>query len=108
MTNQGSSHVAEGTLLWEPSAELIENGNITRYMRWLGEHRGLAFDGYADLWEWSVHDLEGFWSSVWEYFEIITHVYNIQRLKRAQGLSPAVEVPKECYWVLPEWDRSEP
>ena len=42
------------------------------------------------------------------YFEYLTHVYNIQRLKRAQGLTARVEVPFEGYWALPDWDRSEP
>lgn len=42
------------------------------------------------------------------YFEEITHLYNIQRLKRAQGLPTVVEVPRVGYWTLDEWDRSEP
>jgi hypothetical protein len=42
------------------------------------------------------------------YFEEITHLYNIQRLKRAQGLPTVVEVPRVGYWILDEWDRSEP
>lgn len=42
------------------------------------------------------------------YFEYLTHIYNIQRLKRAQGLSAKVEIPFEGYWALPNWDRSEP
>ena len=42
------------------------------------------------------------------YFEIITHLYNIQRLKRAQGLTTRVEIPYEGYWALPDWDRTEP
>jgi uncharacterized damage-inducible protein DinB len=42
------------------------------------------------------------------YFEETTHLYNIQRLKRAQGLPTVVEVPKVGYWVLDGWDRSEP
>ena len=42
------------------------------------------------------------------YFGAITHIYNIQRLKRAQGLTAAVEIPFEGYWALPDWDRSEP
>ena len=42
------------------------------------------------------------------YYEHITHLYNIQRLKRAQGLAARVEVPFEGYWALPDWDRSEP
>ena len=42
------------------------------------------------------------------YFEETTHLYNIQRLKRAQGLSAVVEVPRVGYWVVDGWDRSEP
>jgi len=42
------------------------------------------------------------------YYEYITHLYNIQRLKRAQGLPARVQIPFEGYWALPGWDRSEP
>lgn len=42
------------------------------------------------------------------YFEEITHLYNIQRLKRAQGLGTQVELPRVGYWILDGWDRSEP
>jgi len=39
------------------------------------------------------------------YFEATTHLYNIQRLKRAQGLSVAVTLPRIGYYVLPGWDN---
>ena len=42
------------------------------------------------------------------YYEYLAHLYNIQRLKKAQALEPVVEVPFEGYWALPGWDRSEP
>ncbi|PKB64588.1 MAG: hypothetical protein BZY80_02360 [SAR202 cluster bacterium Io17-Chloro-G2] len=42
------------------------------------------------------------------YFEYITHLYNIQRLKRAQGLSAIAKIPIEGYLALPGWDLSEP
>ncbi len=42
------------------------------------------------------------------YFEEITHLYNIQRLKRAQGLRAIVDLPRVGYWTLDGWDRSEP
>ena len=41
------------------------------------------------------------------YFEEITHLYNVQRLKRAQGLPTVVDVPEVGYWVQEGWDRSE-
>ena len=51
----------------------MERANITRYRRWLKEHRGLSFESYDSLWRWSVGDLEGFWSSVWEFFGVKAH-----------------------------------
>ena len=42
------------------------------------------------------------------YYEYIAHISNIQRLKKAQGLEPATEIPFEGYWALPDWDKSEP
>jgi acetoacetyl-CoA synthetase len=60
----------EGALLWEPSEEARERTTMTRYMRWLEAERGLTFNDYAALWEWSVTDLEAFWSSIWDFFEV--------------------------------------
>ena len=64
------TETAEGTLLWEPSEGFKERARISHYMRWLREEKGLSFDDYADLWEWSVTDLEGFWASIWEYCDV--------------------------------------
>src|SRR5262249_31017702 len=56
--------------LWEPPAELVECARMTEFMRWLAAERGLELDGYHDLWRWSVTDLEGFWSAIWDFFEV--------------------------------------
>ena len=42
------------------------------------------------------------------YYEYLTHLYNIQRLKKAQGLEVKVDIPFIGYHALPDWDRSEP
>jgi acetoacetyl-CoA synthetase len=43
---------------------------IRLYQDWLRTQRGLVFDDYDALWRWSVTDLDAFWQSVWDYFEI--------------------------------------
>src|SRR6195256_2253164 len=58
------------TPLWSPSEAAIERANLTRYERWLDDRRDLRFDSYAELWDWSVRDLEGFWSSIWDFCEV--------------------------------------
>jgi acetoacetyl-CoA synthetase len=57
-------------MLWEPSEERKKQAVLTRYMQWLRERRGLEFAGYHELWQWSVKDLDGFWSSIWEFFDV--------------------------------------
>jgi acetoacetyl-CoA synthetase len=59
-----------GTVLWEPSEERVRRAAITRYAGWLQETRGVRAATYDDLWRWSVDDLEGFWASIWEYFDV--------------------------------------
>jgi acetoacetyl-CoA synthetase len=56
--------------MWAPSPERVEHANLTRYLRWLRDRRGLSFGSYDELWRWSVDDLDGFWSSIWEFFEV--------------------------------------
>ncbi len=43
---------------------------IRRYQNWLREQRGLSFDTYHELWRWSVTDLDTYWQSVWDYFDL--------------------------------------
>ena len=62
--------ISEGELLWEPSRSFKEQSVIAEYMRWLAERHDRRFDDYADLWQWSVTDLEAFWSSIVEFFGV--------------------------------------
>ncbi len=62
--------IEEGTLLWEPSQTWKENANITAFMNWLNVKKGLDFHDYQALWQWSVDEVEDFWQSIWDYFEI--------------------------------------
>jgi acetoacetyl-CoA synthetase len=63
----------EPGILWTPPPDVRETTEIGRYMAWLERERGLAFPSYEELWRWSVDDLAGFWSSIWEFFEVKAH-----------------------------------
>ncbi|MBV1849522.1 acetoacetate--CoA ligase [Catellatospora tritici] len=60
-------------VLWTPPADVRQNSRIGDYLSWLDKHRGLTFADYDELWHWSTEDLPGFWSSIWEYFEVVAH-----------------------------------
>lgn len=43
---------------------------IRLYQNWLREQRGLEFSDYDALWRWSITDLDAFWQSIWDYFDL--------------------------------------
>lgn len=67
---KGGGGRERGRLLWEPPADVRQRSRIGRYVRWLEDERSLAFDGYDDLWRWSVDDLDAFWRSIWDHFQL--------------------------------------
>ena len=60
----------EGVIL-RPAASGNELGQtgIGMYADWLAAN-GRKVASYQDLWAWSVSDLEGFWTSIWDYFDV--------------------------------------
>lgn len=62
--------IQEGDLLWQPSQEVINKANITRYIRWLDRSYNVHVDDYDALWLWSVTHVERFWLSIVRFFDI--------------------------------------
>jgi acetoacetyl-CoA synthetase len=60
----------QGDILWSPPPDVRERTELGRYMNWLRDERGRDFTSYDELWRWSVDDLEGFWASLWDFFEV--------------------------------------
>jgi acetoacetyl-CoA synthetase len=57
-------------VLWRPPAERRRSSLLARYAAFLEEDGSDPFQGYEELWRWSVSDLEGFWSSIWRFFDV--------------------------------------
>ncbi|MCF3592525.1 acetoacetate--CoA ligase [Rhodobacteraceae bacterium LMO-12] len=57
-------------ILWQPSKERAEATWLAKFMRWLEAERGLHFEDYHALWQWSVSDLEGFWTAIIGFFDL--------------------------------------
>jgi acetoacetyl-CoA synthetase len=62
--------IQEGELLWEPGEALKNEANISKFMHWLAQNRGLEFENYQQLWQWSVDDIEAFWEGLWHFFDV--------------------------------------
>ena len=65
--------VVRGEILRTPTAEETAYTNVGRFLAWLATERSQHLSDYSELWQWSVDDLSGFWSAVWDYFEVIAH-----------------------------------
>jgi len=60
-------------LLWEPDDAFAQRTRLREYGAWLAALHGVAATTYDELWEWSTGDIEGFWSSIAEYFDVRFH-----------------------------------
>ncbi len=63
--------IREGDLLWTPTPAICDQANLTAYMRWLAEKRGVQTTDYPHLWRWSVENSAAFWASLWDYFGVV-------------------------------------
>jgi acetoacetyl-CoA synthetase len=99
--------VEEGTLeaeiLWAPSPEVVERSQLTRYMRWLAEERDLQFEDYASLWRWSVTEIEEFWRSIWDYFDVMASRNTAGATRELEDAEPYDDVLAERVMPGARW-----
>ncbi len=65
--------VAMGDVVWTPRPDALETTRIGDFISWLHEHRGITVTDHESLWQWSVSDLDGFWSAIWDFFDVADH-----------------------------------
>ena len=82
----------QGDVLWTPPADARRRSEVGRYLDWLEAERGLAFADYHALHRWSVTDLEGFWGSLWDFFEVRAHA-PYERVLASDAMPGAVWFP---------------
>lgn len=72
--------------LWQPDEARKAAANMTRLISRAQDVSGQEIADYDDLWRWSVGDMEGFWSLVWDDL-------GIRGEKGAQAFQPAEKMP---------------
>lgn len=76
------------TSLWKPTRYFTEQSLLKKYMKWLFVKKGLYFRDYDDLWDWSVTDLEAFWESIYQFFDVQSDTLYRDILDRPQPGPP--------------------
>jgi acetoacetyl-CoA synthetase len=57
--------------LWQPSRDRIESANLTAFMARVEKDWGVSCRDYAELYDFSIAEIEKFWSSVWDFCGVI-------------------------------------
>ena len=75
-TDAGDTSDTEGAVpeqIWTPDPARARASALTAFTEWVAGHRGVRAADYAELHEWSVTDLAGFWSGLAEFAGVIWH-----------------------------------
>ncbi len=57
-------------VLWSPTADRIAHSPLRAYLDWLENREGRPFPDHDALWAWSVADLDRFWRSIVDYYDV--------------------------------------
>ena len=57
--------------LWQPSEARKKSSNLYAFMEQLKEDWGVEAKDYFELYDWSVTEVEKFWSSLWDFCGVI-------------------------------------
>jgi acetoacetyl-CoA synthetase len=57
--------------LWSPTEERIAAANMTKFIELVKNVTGKEFRHYDDVYDWSIHDLAGFWELIWKISGVV-------------------------------------
>ncbi|HJP76715.1 MAG TPA: acetoacetate--CoA ligase [Pseudonocardiaceae bacterium] len=73
MTDGSASGEVAPETLWTPDPGAVAHTRIARFRDWLATERNVELADYAELWQWSVDELETFWAAVTEFLGVRFH-----------------------------------
>ena len=58
-------------IIWQPSSESKKSSNLYRFIEFANQRYSQSIKTeYQDIWDWSVNNVEKFWSLMWDFSEI--------------------------------------
>src|SRR3954468_7530778 len=74
----------EGELLWTPDEQRRSSSRLGAFMAWAAAREGRSLSDYDEVLAWSLEDLEGFWSSLAEWYGVRWQATATRALGRAE------------------------
>ncbi|MDC3116227.1 acetoacetate--CoA ligase [Alphaproteobacteria bacterium] len=69
--------IVSNPIMWTPSDERIKTSQMFKFMKEINNKYNLDLISFTDLHSWSVNNKSAFWSSIWDFFEIIGSKGNV-------------------------------
>jgi acetoacetyl-CoA synthetase len=99
--------VVSGEVMWTPPADVLDRTEIGRFVHWLREHRGLDLPTHDALWQWSVTDLDGFWSAIWDFYDVGERTGPVLAQRTMPGAVWFPDSRVNYAWHALRWTRDE-
>ena len=58
-------------VLWSPSQKQTDEANITSFITYVNQTHHQDLSDYDSLYQWSISEKENFWSTLWDFTEIL-------------------------------------
>ncbi|MBW2072726.1 MAG: AMP-binding protein, partial [Deltaproteobacteria bacterium] len=58
-------------LLWQPSAARVKSTNMYDFLQYVNNRYDYSLHTYDELYQWSIDNSPEFWSTLWDYTEVI-------------------------------------
>ena len=59
--------------MWKPNPEAITGSQMMQFIVFINSRFNLAIKDYSQLYQWSIDKVEDFWSSFWDFSQVIYH-----------------------------------
>ncbi len=56
--------------IWAPSKKRANSSNMALYLRTVSKETGLKIESFSQLYDWSINNIEQFWTSIWKLADI--------------------------------------
>ena len=57
-------------MLWKPDKVFVQNSSMHRFIEYVNGRTDNHFQGYNELWEWSVNHTKNFWTLLAEFYHV--------------------------------------
>jgi len=63
--------IISNPIMWTPSDKRVKSSQMCKFIKVINDKYNLDLISFADLQNWSINNKSDFWSSIWDFFEII-------------------------------------